>query len=98
MRSAAEEFRAALRARLQRATEAGEMSLEVRSGDLHRAVGGYPGTDHRMPVLPVPSFLLSLGQELSSARAHRNPTINGAEIPGDTSQMNYRHGIARFES
>lgn len=25
-------------------------SVEVRASDLHRAVGGYPGRDHRMPV------------------------------------------------
>ena len=50
MGPAAEDFRAALRARLHRATEAGQMSPEVRSGDLHREVGGYPGPDHRMPV------------------------------------------------
>lgn len=50
MGPAAEEFRAELRARLQRATEAGQMSLEVRSGDLHKEVGGYAGLDHRMPT------------------------------------------------
>ena len=50
MGQTAEDFRAVLRARLQRATETGEMSLDVRSGDLHREVGGYPGQDHRMPV------------------------------------------------
>jgi len=24
--------------------------VEIRSGDLHRSVGGYPGTNHRMPI------------------------------------------------
>ena len=24
--------------------------IEISSGELHRAVGGYPGPDHRMPV------------------------------------------------
>ncbi len=50
MRPAAEDFRAALRARFERATETGKKSLEVRSGDLHGEVGGYPGPDHRMPT------------------------------------------------
>ena len=49
MGPAAEEFRAELRARLQRATEAGQMSLEIRSDDLQE-VGGYAGPDHRMPT------------------------------------------------
>ena len=50
MRLAAEDFRAELRDRFERATEMGEKSLEVRSGDLHVEVGGYPDPDHRMPV------------------------------------------------
>ncbi|MXY35106.1 MAG: HNH endonuclease [Boseongicola sp. SB0664_bin_43] len=50
MRPAAEDFRAALRNRFERATEAGKKSLEVRSGELHKEVGGYPGLDHRMPT------------------------------------------------
>ncbi|MBX3046791.1 MAG: hypothetical protein KF698_07330 [Anaerolineales bacterium] len=28
----------------------GIVEIVIRSGDLHRAVGGYPGDDHRMPV------------------------------------------------
>ena len=24
--------------------------VEINSGELHRAVGGYPGADHRMPM------------------------------------------------
>ena len=51
-----------------------------------------------LPVLPVPSFRLSLRQELASVRAHRNRIVNVAELAGATSQMNSRHGIARFES
>ena len=44
----ADEFRAALRGRFDRATEEGKRSLEIRSGDLHEEVGGYPGSNHRM--------------------------------------------------
>jgi 5-methylcytosine-specific restriction protein A len=25
-------------------------AIIIKSGDLHRLVGGYPGTDHRMPL------------------------------------------------
>ena len=46
----AEDFWAALRGRFKRAAEMGETSLEVRSGDLHEEVGGYPGSNHRMPT------------------------------------------------
>ena len=31
----------------------GNSSVIVNSGELHRAVGGYPGRDHRMPTCCV---------------------------------------------
>ncbi len=31
-------------------TSLGLSFIYLRSGDLHRSVGGYPGPDHRMPV------------------------------------------------
>lgn len=46
----AQVFEAALATRLAQAQAAGRASLTVKSGDLHRDVGGYPGTNHRMPV------------------------------------------------
>ena len=27
-----------------------QKSIDIVSGDVHRSVGGYPGTNHRMPV------------------------------------------------
>jgi len=45
----ADDFRLALRGKLRMAHKAGQDSLRVRSGDLHREVGGYPGPNHRMP-------------------------------------------------
>ena len=42
-----EDFEQALRALLAGTTGG---ALTVRAGDLHRAVGGYPGRDHRMSV------------------------------------------------
>lgn len=45
-----EEFRAELRGQLSRAERRGATHIEINSGELHRAVGGYPGTRHRMPM------------------------------------------------
>jgi 5-methylcytosine-specific restriction protein A len=47
---AAPDFRAALSTILGNATREGAQFADVKSGDLHRKVGGYPGTDHRMPI------------------------------------------------
>ena len=44
------DFRVALAKLFGDATAAGRGTVVVRSGDLHRIVGGYPGPDHRMPV------------------------------------------------
>jgi hypothetical protein len=35
---------------LRHAEQGGAVAIEIRSGELHRALGGYPGIDHRMPV------------------------------------------------
>lgn len=48
--TAAEAFRAELKARLNCGAAAGASFVDVISGDLHRAVGGYPGQNHRMPT------------------------------------------------
>jgi 5-methylcytosine-specific restriction protein A len=45
-----ETFIRALHAIFGRETRNGQSSVVVRSGDLHRMVGGYPGNNHRMPV------------------------------------------------
>jgi hypothetical protein len=47
-------FESALRDALADASRSGKASLRVRSGDLHRAVGGYPGPSHQMPQPVVP--------------------------------------------
>lgn len=43
-------FKQALRDMLSSAQTAGAKSLRVQAGNLHRAVGGYPGPRHRMPI------------------------------------------------
>ena len=46
----ADVFRDALEQELHKATEAGQRSLSIKAGDLHRSVGGFPGRNHRMPT------------------------------------------------
>lgn len=45
-----EDFRTELNAQILRATRQGRPSVEINAGELHRAVGGYPGESHRMPM------------------------------------------------
>lgn len=45
----ADDFRKELNAQMRRAKSRGAASIEINSGELHRAVGGYPGTGHSMP-------------------------------------------------
>ena len=45
-----EDFEYRLRSLLRAAAARGERVVTIRSGDLHREVGGYPATNHRMPV------------------------------------------------
>ncbi len=45
----AEDFRKELRAQIDRAEKRGATHIEINAGELHRALGDYPGWDHRMP-------------------------------------------------
>lgn len=45
-----ENFRRVLAKLLFAAEELGFTAVELRAGDLHRRVGGYPGEKHRMPM------------------------------------------------
>ena len=47
-----DDFQAELHARFRRAEEKGASYIDIKAGDLHRKVGGYPGSkdkDHNMP-------------------------------------------------
>lgn len=44
-------FRHELAAQLKRAQSQGAHSVQINAGELHRALGGYPGPNHRMPSL-----------------------------------------------
>ena len=46
----AEDFEQKIRQRWTDATEHGLAYVDVKSGDVHKAVGGYPGHNHRMPM------------------------------------------------
>jgi len=46
----AQDFQNELEKWLETAQREGKSYLDVISGELHRAVGGYPGQSHRMPV------------------------------------------------
>lgn len=45
-----EDFRAELERQLAAAAREGKTSVRISAGELHRAVGGYPGRNHRMPM------------------------------------------------
>jgi hypothetical protein len=46
----ADEFRRELNSVLYEAFCKGRPTVNVSAGELHRRVGGYPGSNHRMPV------------------------------------------------
>ncbi|MGO4840773.1 hypothetical protein AB4144_51835, partial [Rhizobiaceae sp. 2RAB30] len=43
-------FRKEIQKHFRRALERGAGYVDINSGETHRAIGGYPGRDHRMPV------------------------------------------------
>jgi len=46
----AENFDQDVRRRWADAVEQGLPSVDIESGEVHKAVGGYPGRNHRMPI------------------------------------------------
>ena len=66
----AEDFRAELGRRLVRAQRAGHPHIDIKSGDLHRDLGGYPGYrgSHRMPTCcDVMMTAMGAGDKIISA-------------------------------
>jgi 5-methylcytosine-specific restriction protein A len=54
-----------------------ETSIRVKAGDLHRLIGGYPGTNHRMPVCcSVMMSVMADGDEI----IREPPKGNGASL------------------
>ena len=50
MTPTAEDFQAELERIFNEAKRSGVSYVDVRAGDLHTKVGGYPAANHRMPV------------------------------------------------
>ena len=50
MAPTAQDFQRALNEIFKSALDKGEVYIDVKSGDLHRKVGCYPGSNHRMPI------------------------------------------------
>lgn len=46
----ADDFKRELHVMLLEMTNAGNRVAEINAGELHKRVGDYPGTNHRMPV------------------------------------------------
>lgn len=46
----AKDFKKEMDSILLSAQREGKSYIDIKSGDLHRRVGGYPGRNHRMPV------------------------------------------------
>ena len=44
-----DEFRNAISAQIVRARNQNRPHVEINAGELHRALGGYPGNSHQMP-------------------------------------------------
>lgn len=63
----AEDFREELSKILAEAQKRGAPYVEVSAGELHRRVGDYPGTNHRMPVCcEVMRQIMKKGDEIIS--------------------------------
>jgi hypothetical protein len=45
----ADDFEQEVRRRWAEAEVTGHVSVDVRSGDVHKSLGGYPGPNHRIP-------------------------------------------------
>ncbi|RJX29194.1 MAG: HNH endonuclease [Dethiobacter sp.] len=50
MAPTAQDFQSALEEAFKSAQNQGEAYIDIKSGDLHKRVGEYPGSNHRMPV------------------------------------------------
>lgn len=73
----AENFEYALAQLLNSWEEKGTTSVTITSGNLHRRVGGYPSSNHRMPVCcSVMKKMMKTGDEIIS----QPPSGQGATL------------------
>jgi hypothetical protein len=72
------QFRAALTAIFDDARSEGRTTIDVKAGDLHRRVGGYPGPKHSMPVCC--SVMRALAEECECEVVYSLPSGKGASL------------------
>ena len=81
-----ENFRAKLKAQMDRAAKQGRPHIEINAGELHRAVGGYPpkqGEHHSMP-----SCCSVMREEYSLGRAEVIHETESGNAPSLTIRYN----------
>jgi hypothetical protein len=73
------DFRAELEAQIDRAQKQGRPHAEINAGELHRVVGGYPGSsDHSMPVCC--DVMRKVAKEMPSEPVYEPPSGKGASL------------------
>lgn len=73
------DFRAELEAQISRAQKQGRPHVEINAGELHRVVGGYPGSAiHSMPVCC--DVMRKRAREMSSDPIFEPPSGKGASL------------------
>lgn len=50
--------------------------IDIRSGDIHETVGGYPGPDHRMPVCCEVMYSIMKGDDIVIASPPKGKGAN----------------------
>ena len=81
-----EDFAAEVEAVIQRATDQGRQHVEINAGEMHRAVGSYPGQNHRMP-----SCCRALRKAMKSS-----DLIIHAPPQGDGAALTIRYSLPRL--
>jgi|YelNatPaOPRAMG01_1025707.scaffolds.fasta_scaffold49725_2 hypothetical protein len=70
-------FQMALEREFVLAQQKGESYVDVRAGDLHRKVGGYPGPSHRMPIC---CDVMLKNMQLGDKVLYQPPSGKGASL------------------
>ena len=89
-RPSPEDFQRELDSIFASAQQEGKSPIEVKSGDLHRAVGGYPGRSHRLPVC---CRMMRRNMKPGDEILHQPPSGEGAtpiirfKLPRDSAKL-----------
>jgi 5-methylcytosine-specific restriction protein A len=93
------DFTGELQRILADAEQRGLPNIRVKSGDLHRRVGGYPGPNHRMPMCcSTMRAMMKDGDRIIEAP----PKMNGASLTieyqlSDVKHIEGHHDIKEME-